>query len=359
MRSLSIDTVEDQTSALFTVGPGSLHSTMTSLVGGLRMAQEFKHQPVLRDEVTELFTSVPAGVIVDATLGGAGHSEALLESRGDIGIVGLDRDKTALRAAEQRLGVFGSRVVMQHARFSAISGIVEQGSRGVTPWPQVSITDEPLGVVGILADLGVSSPQIDSAERGFSFSQEGPFDMRMDETQGMTASAFLDQVTLDELTVMLRENGEGRFARRIAKALLEARPVSTTQEVVDVVDRAVPKANRRRGHVASRVFQAFRISVNSEMSELLTLLEAAAGLLVPQGRLAVISYHSGEDAMVKHLFRSWEAGGCTCPSHLPCVCGAVSLGTVLTKRAVVASDDEIAANPRARSARLRSFEVAS
>lgn len=358
MRSLSTDAVEDQLSALFPASPGSLHSSMTLSVGGLRMAQEFTHQPVLVHEVAELFAPVPAGVIVDATMGGAGHDVALLTARADIGIFGIDRDPVALAAAQENLSRFGGRAAWFSTEFSYVVDAVD-AAQNDDIWPEVIECEGVAPIVGLLADLGVSSPQLDVAERGFSFAVDGPLDMRMDQRQGRTAAEYLDHVSLAELTTLLRQNGEGKFAARIARALKEAAPLTTTSQVVEVVDRAVPKANRRRGHVAARVFQALRIAVNEESEELASLLDHALELVGSQGRIVVISYHSGEDALVKHTFRDWESGGCTCPSHLPCVCGAVSKGRVVTKRAITASSNEVAANPRARSARLRAFEVAA
>jgi 16S rRNA (cytosine1402-N4)-methyltransferase len=322
------------------------------------MAQEFTHQPVLEPEITECFTPVPPGVIIDATLGGAGHAQALLSARVDVGLLGVDRDQVALEVARGRLERFGARAVVRHAAFSRISEIIDDAEGSRETWPEIEAVAFPAPVVGLLADLGVSSPQLDLSERGFSFSQNGPLDMRMDASQPMTAASYLEVVPIEDLTTLLRANGEQRYARRIASALKEASPLTTTGELVDVVDRAVPKANRRRGHVASRVFQALRIAVNDEAEELATLLEASIELLAPAGRIVVLSYHSGEDAVVKHQFREWATGGCTCPDQLPCVCGARSRGKVVTKRAIVASAEEIERNPRARSARLRAFEVA-
>lgn len=354
MRSLSIDTVGDHSSALSPVGSGSLHSSATSLVEGLRMAQDFTHQPVLLREVTGLFASVPAGVVIDATLGGAGHAAALLSARTDLAILGIDRDAVARAAATQRLSPFGDRASVVDGSFASIATIVGRGMSGEGPWPGQG---RGIPVVGILADLGVSSPQLDRADRGFSFSQDGPLDMRMDTTRGVTAAAYLDAVDLDVLTALLRENGEGKYARRIAKAILAARPVTTTAQLVAIVDRAVPKGDRRRGHVASRVFQGLRIAVNDEMGELEQLLDAAVSLVAPRGVIAVISYHSGEDARVKHTMRSWSDGTCVCPPGLPCVCDSITLGSMVTRRAITASDHEVLENPRARSARLRAFEV--
>ena len=358
MRSLPTGSRGDQSSALFPAGLRSLHSDQTSSVGGLRMAQDFTHQPVLLAEVVEAFRPVPSGVIVDATLGGAGHAAALLDSRPDLGILGMDRDPDAVDAARRRLAGFEERAVIHPGRFSQVASIVADArQQPIGRWPAFdSGTTE---ITGILADLGVSSHQLDLAERGFSFSADGPLDMRMDDSTGESAASLLDRLDLDSLTRLLREHGEGRYARRIARAILDARPITSTGELVDVVDRAVPKADRRRGHVASRTFQALRVEVNDEFAELDTLLAAALGLLAPAGRLVVISYHSGEDARVKHTMRRWADGDCVCPPGMPCVCGATSLGLLVSRRSIVASADELVANPRARSARLRAFEVAS
>jgi 16S rRNA (cytosine1402-N4)-methyltransferase len=357
MRSLSPDTVEDHTSAIFAVGLGSLHYPSTLSVEGLRMAQDFTHVPVLLEEVTELFDPVPPGVIIDATLGGAGHAASILARRADLGLLGIDQDPAARASAAERLGPFGPRAAIYAGRFSEIGRLVEDGRSGKGRWPAISDVTDPAPVVGILADLGVSSPQLDLAERGFSFSRPGPLDMRMDSTSGETASELLDRIDLDSLTRILRENGEDRHARRIARALIEARPITTTTELVEVVDAAVPRAGRRRGNVASRVFQALRIEVNHEQDELRSLLEQSLGILEHGGRIAIISYHSGEDALVKHTFRRWADGECTCPPHMPCVCGAVSKGTLIARRSVQASAAEVAENRRATSARLRCFEV--
>ena len=359
MRSLSTGTVEENTSAIFPVGLGSLHYPSPTSVEGLRMAQDFHHTPVLLAEVTALFDPVPAGVIVDATLGGAGHAVALLEHRADVGLLGIDRDATARAAAAERLAPFGRRAVVHAGRFSELEAIVTSRRSQAGLWPSIEGVDDPAPVVGILADLGVSSPQLDEPERGFSFSRPGPLDMRMDTSSGEPASSLLDRIDLDDLTGLLRENGEGRFARRIARAILAARPITTTTQLVEVVDAAVPKAGRRRGNVASRVFQALRVEVNAEHEELGALLDQALEVLVPGGRLTVISYHSGEDAQVKHTFRRWADGDCVCPPHMPCVCGATSKGRLIARRSVQASEEEASENRRSTSARLRCFEVAS
>ena len=357
MRSLSTDTMGDTTSALSRGGCESLHSSTTSSAEGLRMAQDFTHAPVLLDEVAALFSGVPSGVVIDATLGGAGHASRLLASRPDLGLMGLDRDAVARAAALTALAPFGARAVVIPSRFSVIAEVVAAGRAGDSPWPVLD--GVPMGdrVVGILADLGVSSPQIDEENRGFSFSQDGPLDMRMDPSAGMTASELLDQIDEHSLISLLRDNGEDRHARRIARAILAQRPITTTAQLVEVIDRAGPRADRRRGHVASRVFQGLRIAVNDELGELDALLDASVTILSPAGRLVVISYHSGEDARVKHTMRRWAEGDCTCPPGMPCVCNSTTIGTLVGRRAVMATETEIARNPRARSARLRTFEA--
>ena len=352
MRSLSIDTVEGHSSATFPVGLGSLHSPIPSLIGGLRMAQDFNHLPVLIDEVTELFSSVPAGVVIDATLGGAGHAAALLRSRADLGILGIDRDPVARTAATERLSSFGARASIVPGRFGDLASLVESAV-----WPQIPGVSDPAPVVGILADLGVSSPQLDMAERGFSYSADGPLDMRMDPTSGIPASTLLEELDLDSLTQLLRAHGETRHARRIATALKAAVPITTTAQLVGVVDAAVPRSGRRRGNVAARTFQALRVAVNEEAGELESLLDFAATLTTPGARIAIISYHSGEDALVKHTFRAWAKGECSCPPGLPCVCGATSRGTLVSRRSIRATESELALNPRASSGHLRCFEV--
>jgi 16S rRNA (cytosine1402-N4)-methyltransferase len=207
-------------------------------------------------------------------------------------------------------------------------------------------------IVGILMDLGVSSHQLDDPTRGFSFRADAPLDMRMDPTRGETAAQYLARVDPHEFARVLRANGENRFAGAIAKSVLERQP-QTTFELTEAVERAVPMAARRRGHVATRVFQALRIEVNQEEDQLVAGLEAALDVLAPAGVVAVISYHSGEDRVVKATLHEAATGGCTCPPELGCVCGAVGRVTVFKASAQLASAGEIARNPRARSARLR------
>ena len=212
-------------------------------------------------------------------------------------------------------------------------------------------------VAGILFDLGVSSPQVDTPERGFSYRFDGPLDMRMDRTGTTTASDVVNRLSIDELTALLVENGEGRFARQLAAGIVESRPIETTSRLVEVIERSLPGVARKRpGHPARRVFQALRISVNEELEVLSPALQAALDLLVPGGRCVVISYHSGEDRLVKATFAGAASGGCVCPVGLPCVCGAVPTVRVLTRGARLPSPAEAARNPRAAGARLRAAE---
>jgi 16S rRNA (cytosine1402-N4)-methyltransferase len=302
------------------------------------MVQSFAHIPVLRDEVVALLGPVPAGVVVDATVGGGGHSEALLQVYPHLQVIGLDRDPAALEAAEARLAPFGSRVTLVHAPFAALA----------------EVTSGPLSAV--LFDLGVSSPQLDRAERGFSFRSDAPIDMRMDQSAGPTAGQLVNELPEAALAALFRENGEGRLAGRIARAVVAARPLTSTVQLADVVAAAVPAAVRRKGNPATRVFQALRIEVNDELGQLTVALPVALERLTVGGRCAVISYHSGEDRLTKQVFAEACSGGCTCPPTLPCVCGAVARHRLVFRGARQASPEEIARNRRAQSARLRVIE---
>src|SRR6185437_259009 len=227
---------EDFSSALFPAG-----DQFASLVEGLRMVQDFGHRPVMVEEVVDLFSTVPAGVVVDATAGGGGHAAALLDAYPHLGILGLDRDPAALEAAGRRLAPFGRRAVLRHARFADLGDEVETARHDVGDgWPAA-----PDVVSGVLMDLGVSSPQLDRADRGFSYRNAGPLDMRMDPTGGPTAGELVNEADVAELAALFAANGEGRLAGRIARAVVAARPLSTTTELADVVAAAVPAAARR------------------------------------------------------------------------------------------------------------------
>jgi 16S rRNA (cytosine1402-N4)-methyltransferase len=212
-------------------------------------------------------------------------------------------------------------------------------------------------IAGVFFDLGVSSPQLDRPERGFSYRFDGPLDMRMDRSRGATAAELVNSLSVAELTRLFVHNGEGRFARPVAEGIVASRPIETTGRLVEVIERYQPGAARKRaGHPAKRVFQALRIEVNAELDVLAVALESALDLVSPKGRCVVLSYHSGEDRLVKSSFASAASGGCLCPAGLPCVCGAVGTVRVLTRGARLASAGEVARNPRAASARLRAAE---
>jgi 16S rRNA (cytosine1402-N4)-methyltransferase len=308
----------------------------------LQMAQDEFHVPVLEAEIVELFASQPAGVVVDATVGGGGHAYALLERNPQLRILGIDRDPDARAAAEARLATFEGRVRIVDATFGQLADALARNSDFIG-------AD---AIVGVLMDLGVSSHQLDDAGRGFSFRADAPLDMRMDPTRGETAAEYLSHVDQHQFVRLLRDNGESRFAGSIAKSVLERQP-RTTNELTEAVERAVPMAARRRGHVATRVFQALRVAVNGEVEELSAGLDAALDALAPGGLVAVIAYHSGEDRVVKSVLHEASTGGCHCPPELGCVCGAVPRVTVFKASARLASAREIDQNPRARSARLR------
>ena len=305
----------------------------------------FVHESVLLDRVLELFAPVPSGTIVDATLGGAGHAAALLEARDDLRVLGLDQDPHALVAAQARLAPYGDRATATHARFDRLATHVAAAGAASQP------------IVGVLFDLGVSSPQFDRAERGFSYRHDGPPDMRMDTTRGRTAADMVNDLDERDLAAILRRNADERFAGRIARAIVAARPLTSTVELAAVVVSAIPAPARRTGgHPAKRTFQALRIAVNEELDILPTALDAAIDVVAPGGRVLVISFHSGEDRIVKARFRRADDGGCTCPPGLPCVCGATPEARLLKRGGWTPTAEEQAANPRAASARLRAVE---
>jgi 16S rRNA (cytosine1402-N4)-methyltransferase len=305
------------------------------------VSQEYSHEPVMLEEILEALSSVPTGLVIDATVGGAGHAQAILERYPDHFLLGLDRDETAARVASERLARFGQRARVQKARFGDIAEVLEE-------------IELPLSAA--LFDLGISSHQIDRPERGFSFMAEGPIDMRMDQSSGTPASVIVNEASERELDELIRAQGEERLHARLAKAIIAARPISTTTELAAVIEAATPAALRRRGHPARRVFQALRIAVNDELDQIAPALDAVIDALQPGGRVIVLSYHSGEDRLVKARFRLAETGGCVCPPGLDCVCGAIPLVKVLTRGARMARPDEIARNPRASAARLRIAE---
>jgi len=290
-------------------------------------------------EVVEVLRAVPPGPIVDATLGAGGHAAALLDALPDHTLIGVDRDDEALALAGEALARFGDRVTLRRVNFD------EMGQLGLG------------GVSGVLFDLGVSSMQLDDPERGFSYRGDGPLDMRADRRQSLTAADVVNGYDQAALARVLARHGEERFAGRIARAVVSARPLSTTGRLAEVVRDAIPAAARRRGgHPAKRSFQAIRIEVNGELATLGATIDRAIDLLVPGGRCVVLAYHSGEDRIVKDRLVEAVTGGCVCPPRLPCVCGAVPRVRLVWRGAHRPGPAELAANPRSESARLRAAE---
>lgn len=308
-----------------------------------RADADFSHQPVMVHEIVEAFAPVPAGFVYDATVGGAGHAEALLRAHPHLGILGIDRDEEALAAATRRLAPFGDRVKLQHRRFDDVDVAVDHA--GLTE------------ISGALFDLGVSSFQFDTGRRGFSYRHDAPLDMRMDVRDALTAADIVNEWSEEDIAGVLQNYGDERFARRIARSVVAARPIRTTGELAAVVAGAIPAPARRRGgHPAKRTFQALRIAVNRELDILPTALDRVIGRTTSGGRVLVLSYHSGEDRLVKERFAFHVTGGCTCPEHLPCGCGARPSARRL-RLPSRPSESERALNPRSSSARLRAVEV--
>lgn len=307
------------------------------------------HRPVLVRETLAMLRPERGGIFVDCTLGLGGHAEALLEASDRVRVIGFDRDAEAIELAQQRLDRFSSRCEIFHADFKEMTFVLSR--RGITQ------------VDGILADLGVSSLQLETAERGFSFEHEGPLDMRMDRRQSLTAADLVNRLSEDELADILFRYGEEPAARAIARAIVRARavrPIVTTTDLARLVATVVGRRASRRIHPATRTFQALRIAVNDELSGLEEFLDQAVDLLAVGGRLVVITFHSLEDRIVKRRFR-FHAGLCDCPPLPPgfddasgCpLCGARRRVELLTRKAVRPSETELQENPRARSARLR------
>jgi 16S rRNA (cytosine1402-N4)-methyltransferase len=301
------------------------------------------HRPVLLEETLKLLAPERGGLFVDCTVGLGGHSEAILQSSPDTRVIGMDLDSAALAYSRQRLAPFGDRFHAFQANFRAIGLILQQADE---PEPN-----------GILVDLGVSSLQFDSPERGFSFRFDAPLDMRMDPTTGATAADLLQRLPESEIARIIFEYGEERHSRRIARRIVERReqgqPVTTTTELADLVRHAAGGHKRQQIHPATRTFQALRIAVNQELEGLEEFVETAVDLLIPDGRFAGISFHSLEDRILKRELRKLS-GHCECPPRMPvCSCGARKVVEVLTRRPVTPGAVELDENPRARSAKLR------
>lgn len=306
----------------------------------------FHHLSVLPDEVIRFLEPADGKTYLDGTLGGGGHSSLILEKAPGALLIGIDRDRTALAAAGTRLAAYGDHARLVHGDFADVAGHLS--TLGIT------------ALDGFILDLGVSSHQLDTRERGFSFQQDAPLDMRMDISSGETAAELVNELPEAELERIIGEYGEERWAKRIAAFIVRGRaesPITTTFRLVDIIKGAVPKAKwDERIHPATRTFQALRIAVNTELDSLEQGMRAALDLLRPGGRGVIISFHSLEDRIVKHIFREY-AEGCTCPRQLPiCVCGKQPRVKVLTSRPVTATAEETESNPRARSAKLRAVE---
>ncbi len=308
----------------------------------------FQHQPVLLKQTLSSLNLRPGGLYLDGTLGGGGHTEAILQATGPDGrVIGLDQDDEALAAASRRLQPFGERFCPIRANFADLAQVLAAAG--------VSELD------GILLDIGVSSYQLDEPGRGFSYMQDGPLDMRMDRRAERTAADLVAKLSEAELADLIYRYGEEKFSRRIARRIVEQRaqtPLESTKQLAELVSAAIPAAQRRKEkqHPAKRTFQALRIAVNDELGVLERGLAAAFASLKPGGRLAVITFHSLEDRIVKTYFAGL-AKGCECPPEFPvCVCGKQPQALLITRRPQTAAEDELQSNPRARSAKLRTVE---
>lgn len=306
----------------------------------------YSHRPVLLDECITALSIKPDGIYVDGTLGGGGHSQEIAKRLTTGKLIAIDRDERALKRAGDRLKPFADNIELVHGNFRDLRPILGKLEIGC--------------VDGMLFDLGVSSPQLDEKERGFSYMTDAALDMRMDETEALTASTIVNTWSQERIKRILYDFGEERFAPRIAQAIDRARTqteIKTTLELVEIIKSAMPaSALREKQHPAKRSFQAIRIAVNDELESISEMLSAAADSLNPGGRLAVISFHSLEDRLVKNAITSREKG-CTCPREFPiCTCGFVQTLKGITRKPIIASPEELDENPRSRSAKLRVAE---
>ena len=307
---------------------------------------EFYHVSVLLQECLDGLNIKPDGIYVDGTLGGAGHSSQIAARLTTGRLIGIDRDPVALKAAGERLAPYGDRVMLVHSNFCEIKQVLED----------LNIP----GVDGILLDLGVSSPQLDDGQRGFSYMADAPLDMRMNSDDSLSAHTVVNTWSQAELKRILYDYGEERYAPQIAAAICrrrEAAPIETTLELVDIIRSAMPPAAlREKQHPAKRSFQAIRIAVNDELGSVEKAMQDAIPLLNPGGRLAVITFHSLEDRIVKNAMAE-AAKGCTCPPNFPvCVCGKKPIVKLISRKPIVATEEELEVNPRSRSAKLRVCE---
>ncbi len=312
-------------------------------MNGSQTSFQYQHKSVMTEEICSALIDVPPGVILDATVGGGGHTLALLELRDDWNVVGVDRDQVAIEAASGMIADYKDRCILRQSEF--------------VDFPKVLQELDVKELSGFVFDLGVSSVHFDVAERGFSYTKEGPLDMRMDQQQSLTAYEVINEYSEPDLNRIIKMYGDERFSRRITTAIANQRPITNTLELAEIIKSAIPAPARRTGgHPAKRTFQAVRIEVNSELKQLSGTLMEAVKWLVPKGRGVVLSYHSGEDRIVKKIFREAEDGGCICPSRLPCVCGAISLAKAVNKKVINPSKEEVTSNHRSSSALFRSIE---
>ena len=309
---------------------------------------EFRHTSVLLNETIEGLNIKPDGIYVDGTLGGGGHTREILSRIENGKVIGFDRDADAISVCKERLSAFGDKITFVNRNFNDIKSVLTE--LGISK------------IDGAVLDLGVSSYQLDCAERGFSYNHDAPLDMRMDQNANFSAYNIVNEYSKEELFRIISEYGEDRWAKRIAEFIVaerEEKPIETTGELVTIIKKAVPKGARQDGpHPAKRTFQAIRIEVNAELSGLTQAAEDFISCLNPGGRLCIITFHSLEDRIIKNAFLK-AAKGCECPPSLPvCVCGKKPLGKVITRKAIAPGDAELSENPRARSAHLRIFEKA-
>ncbi len=314
--------------------------------GGLQLNMQKHHESVLAKEILQYLHPREDGLIVDGTLGNGGHTELILKNTAPgLRVLGIDRDEQAIERAGKRLAPFRNRVTLIHGNFSDIKNILKKAN--------------VMNVDGLLLDLGVSSPQLDSPERGFSFMRNGPLDMRMDSTQKTTAADLLVKLSDEELVLVIKEYGEERFAKRIVRAIRKAQeqnPITTTLQLSNIVSGVTHTPRPAKIHPATRTFQALRIAVNNELEHIKSALSDSLKVLSASARIMVISFHSLEDRIVKNFFKD-EEKGCVCPPRLPvCACGHKTRLKIITRRPVTPASEEVKRNPRASSSKLRVAE---